>query len=64
MTKYRSQAAREAQAQGYGTESYWDYLECRAFELHGFYRAKGDWKAAEKAFTNSLTCVLQGNDGI
>lgn len=64
MTKYRSQAARDAQAQGYGTESYWDYLECHAHELHGFYRAKGDWEQADAAFTDSLVAVLKGNDGI
>src|SRR5215510_12721234 len=39
---YKAQSARDAQAAGYGDESYWDYLENSAYESHGYYRAKGD----------------------
>lgn len=64
MTKdYKSQAAREAQALGYGGESYWDYLERAAFETMDYYLRHGDPETAASILTRSLTEALRGNDG-
>lgn len=63
MRTYKAQAARDAQAMNYGDESYWDYLENAAYEDHGYFRAKGDWKSADEAFTRSLSDALMGNEG-
>lgn len=60
--KFGSQSARDAQAQGYD-ESYCLYLEQSAFEHHGYYRAKGDFKTADEMLTRSLPECLIGNDG-
>lgn len=63
-TKYESQAARDAQAMGYGDESYWDYLDQHAKELRDKFLAKGDEATAQRMMTESLSEALMGNDGI
>lgn len=62
--KYKSQAARDAQAQGYGKEGYWDYLDSSAEEKHAYYMNLGDRVNAELMFTRSLSDALRGNEGI
>ena len=47
--KYKSQAARDAQAADYGDKSYWDYLEQASIE--------------HDEMDRSLSEALQGNDG-
>jgi len=53
--RYRAQSAREAQEMGYGSETYWNYLEQAAQEHYV--------KGVKDAFTASLSDVLRGNDG-
>lgn len=60
---YRAQSARDAQATGYGDSDYWDELERHAFELHGYFRAKGDWTQADLMLSRSLGESLMGNEG-
>lgn len=60
--QYKSASAREAQAIGYGTESYWDYLDEAAAE-HYAYRSDVYPNGIEDAYTASLADVLRGNDG-
>ena len=61
--QYTSQAARDAQATGYGSPSYWDYLEEHAHELHAYFTRKGDTVKAGQMFTESLSDALRGNEG-
>jgi hypothetical protein len=63
MPDYTSQAARDAQAAGYGGASYWDYLDKHALELRDSYLAKGDNAMAEFMLTRSLCETLRGNNG-
>lgn len=60
---YLSQSARDAQASGYGSPTYWDELERHALELRDYYRAKGDPTAADRMLSRSLSEALQGNEG-
>lgn len=53
--EYKSQAAKDAQAGDYGDESYWNYLDEHAAELHA--------KGIGDAYTRSLSEALAGNDG-
>lgn len=60
--QYKSQAARDAQAMGYGDKSYWDYLEKSASE-HYAYRSDVYPNGIENAYTQSLSEALMGNEG-
>jgi hypothetical protein len=60
---YRSQSARDAQARGYGTESYWASLDRTAMRYHDLYVARGDTERAAHMLTRSLSEALQGNNG-
>lgn len=60
---YRSQSARDAQAMGYGSSSYWDSLEAHAFKLRDYYQAKGDTAKADQMLSRSLSEALRGNEG-
>ncbi len=60
---YRSQAARDAKASGYGGESYWERLDRHALDLHAYFTARGDTETAESMLTRSLGESLVGNDG-
>jgi len=60
---YKSKSAQQAQASGYGKESYWDYLEEAAQNHHDYYTQRGMTDTAELMFTQSLGECLQGNDG-
>jgi hypothetical protein len=62
-TKYQSQSARDAQARGYGDESYWAYLDRAAFEKCAYYTRQGDAEKAAEMITRSLSEALAGNDG-
>ncbi len=53
---YVSQSARDALEREYGDQSYVDYLDTQALELHA--------KGVPDALTRSLSQALQGNDGI
>jgi hypothetical protein len=53
--QYRAQCARDAQEMGYGSQSYWDYLESSAQEHYD--------KGMTDAFTQPLSDALQGNEG-
>lgn len=61
--RYRSQAARDAQAANYGAESYWRYLDEAAEETAVYFADRGDFEAAAEQFTRSLSEALRGNDG-
>jgi hypothetical protein len=60
---YKSQAARDAQENGYGNKSYWDYLDKHALELHAKFLAQGDTAKAQSMLTRRLWQGLAGNDG-
>jgi len=60
---YKSQAARDAQASGYGNEDYWEYLDDHAQELHDKFMARGDETTAKLMLTQSLSEALMGNEG-
>jgi hypothetical protein len=60
---YEAQAARDAQARGYGDERYWDYLERSAHEHRDYYLRHGDAAKAAEQMTRSLGASLAGNDG-
>ena len=64
MTIYQSQSARDAQASGYGGESYWAYLDDAALRTRDYYLRHDDPEMAAKMLTQSLGEALQGNDGI
>lgn len=61
--EYTAQSARDAQRTGYGSPSYWDYLEEHAYELHKRFFAKGDAATAGQMLTRSLSDALRGNEG-
>lgn len=61
--EYKSQAARDAKAGGYGNKTYWDYLDQHAQELHDKFMKKGDEKTAKEMLTRSLSDALKGNEG-
>jgi len=61
---YKSQSARDAQAMGYGSESYWSYLDEHAQQLHDYFMRHGDTVTANAMFTRSLGEALRGNEGI
>ncbi len=61
--QYKAQSARDAQRTGYGSPSYWDYLEAHALELRAYYLAKGDPVMAERMLTDDLSEALRGNEG-
>lgn len=63
MTEYRAQAARDAQAMGYGDERYWAYLDDSSEETYQYYMARGEFDLAEWMMTRSLSEALRGNDG-
>jgi hypothetical protein len=60
---YKSQAARDAQAQGYGGPSYWAGLDEHAQELHDKFLSRGDTVRAAEMLTRSLGDALKGNNG-
>ncbi len=61
--KYTAQTALDAQRIGYGSESYWDYLERAARESRDYYLRNGNSERAELMMTRSLSEALRGNDG-
>jgi hypothetical protein len=63
MSKYKSQAARDAARTGYGDESYWRYLDQSAQEHYDYFMARGDRERAARMLTESLSQALMGNDG-
>ena len=63
MDEYQSQAARDAQAHGYGGESYWAYLDKACAESADHWRSRGDEDRAAAMMTRSLGEALAGNDG-
>lgn len=60
---FRSQAARDAQASGYGNERYWRYLDEHAQRTHDYFVRYGDQAKADEQFTRPLGAALTGNDG-
>lgn len=64
VTEFRSRAARDAAASGYGDESYWTYLDRAAAEHFIYFMERGMPERAEAEFTRSLGEALIGNDGI
>lgn len=64
QSHYQSQAARDAQASGYGGEQYWTYLDEVALRTRDYYLRHGDTKTAAEMLTRSLSESLMGNDGI
>lgn len=63
MKVYEAQSARDAQARGYGDESYWDYLERSAREGRDYWLRRCEWVRADEQMTRSLSEALVGNDG-
>jgi len=61
---YKSQAARDAEASGYGGPSYWEYLDRSAQEHYDYYISQGDSSQAQLMLTRTLGKSLQGNDGV
>lgn len=64
VSEYKSLSAREAQAAGHGSKSYWDYLDQSAQEHYDYFMKKGDPVTAESMFTQSLSDALRGNEGM
>lgn len=62
--EFKSQAARDAKAAGYGNQSYWEALDRSAQEHYDYFMKKGDEETAKRMLTESLSEALQGNDGI
>lgn len=60
---YKSQSARDAQATGYGDESYWDCLDEFALRTRDYFLQRGDETTAAEMMTRSLSEALMGNDG-
>ena len=60
---YESQAARDAERAGYGSESYWVYLDEAARRHRDYFLARGDTATAEAMMTRTLGESLAGNDG-
>lgn len=63
VSGYKSQAARDAHAAGYGGESYWRYLDQAAQESHDYFMARGNVIQASAMLTRSLGAALHGNEG-
>ena len=63
VSDYVSQSARDAERSGYGTRSYWEYLDQTATEHHAYFMARGDPVTADAMLTQSLSASLMGNDG-
>lgn len=61
--EYSSQAARDAQASGYGSASYWATLDEAAQRHHDYYMHHGEPEKAAAMLTRSLGEALAGNDG-
>lgn len=61
--KFHTQAANDAQARGYGGETYPVYLERRSLETVAYYVRQGDLEAAQRILNRSLGDALAGNDG-
>ena len=61
--EYQSQAARDAQARGYGDQSYWQHLDQSAKEKYEYFMRHDDPVTAESMLTRSLSEALQGNEG-
>lgn len=61
--RYKSQAARDAQKQGYGGPSYWAELDRSCRESYRYFLRHGDKERAEMMMTRSLGESLRGNDG-
>ncbi len=64
MSDYRSRAARDAEAMGYGGPSYWTMLDEAAERHFAYFMARGDTATAESMWTQTLSEALAGNDGI
>jgi hypothetical protein len=63
-SSYKSQAARDAEASGYGSKSYWDYLERSAHEHHAYFVQHPELGVDPNTMlTRSLSEALQGNEG-
>jgi len=60
---YQSQAARDAQAGGYGGESYWVALDEAALRMRDYFLRRDDPASAAEMLTRSLGEALRGNDG-
>jgi hypothetical protein len=61
--KYLSQAARDAEAMGYGNKRYWEYLDAAAIEHYDYFMAQGLQDRANEMLTRSLSEALMGNEG-
>ncbi len=62
--QYTVQAAKDAQKAGYGTKSYWDYLEAHGKELQAKFLARGDHDNADLIMNRSLVECMKGNNGL
>ena len=62
-TEYESRSAQDARDRGYGTESYWSYLDRAARESRDHYLRLGDPERAELMMSRTLVEALRGNDG-
>jgi hypothetical protein len=60
---YQAQAARDAQASGYGGQRYCDYLEQAALEHRDYFLRHGEADKAAEMLTRSLSEALMGNEG-
>lgn len=60
---FRSQAAREANATGYGGFDYCASLDASAVEYRDLFAGRGDDERAESMLTRTLAEALRGNDG-
>jgi hypothetical protein len=63
MSRYESQSARDAEATGYGDQSYWDYLDDTAKRHRDYYLTRGNKWEADRMMSCSLSDSLVGNDG-
>jgi hypothetical protein len=64
LKTFTTQAAKEACAIGYGTASYWRYLEESALCHAAYFRKHGNHEMADKQISQSLSESLMGNDGL
>jgi hypothetical protein len=55
---YVSQAARDAQRAGYGSPTYWAYVDRCAAERFAYFVRRGDVAKAQSMLTSSLREVL------
>ena len=63
VKQYTARCAKDAQAMGYGNESYWDMLEESAIRYAAFFSDKGDKEQAAYMMSRTLGQSLEGNDG-